>query len=42
MEGTVDEFCHMLERDLDRPVIDETKLDGRFEFQRARQRARPA
>lgn len=31
-EGTVDEFCHMLESDLDRPVINETKLDGRFEF----------
>jgi uncharacterized protein (TIGR03435 family) len=32
-QGTVDEFCHMLENDLDRPVINETKLDGRFDFQ---------
>lgn len=32
-EGTVDEFCHVLENDLDRPVINETKLDGRFQFQ---------
>jgi uncharacterized protein (TIGR03435 family) len=33
MQGTVDEFCHTLENGLDRPVINETKLEGRFEFQ---------
>jgi uncharacterized protein (TIGR03435 family) len=33
MDGsTVDEFCDMLERTLDRPLINETKLDGRFDF----------
>jgi uncharacterized protein (TIGR03435 family) len=31
--ATVDEFCHMLESNLDRPVVNETKLDGRFDFQ---------
>jgi uncharacterized protein (TIGR03435 family) len=29
---TVDEFCAMLERSLDRPLVNETKLDGRFDF----------
>jgi uncharacterized protein (TIGR03435 family) len=31
--ATVHEFCKMLERDLDRPIVDETKLDGKFDFQ---------
>lgn len=31
--ATVDEFCQMLERGLDRPVVNETKLDGQFNFQ---------
>jgi uncharacterized protein (TIGR03435 family) len=30
---TIDEFCKMLERDLDRPIADETKLDGKFDFE---------
>ncbi len=32
IQGTVDDFCHMLEQDLDRPVVNETKLDGVFDF----------
>jgi uncharacterized protein (TIGR03435 family) len=32
LEGTVDEFCKTLERDLDRPVVNETNLKGRFAF----------
>jgi uncharacterized protein (TIGR03435 family) len=32
-DATVDEFCHMLEQELDRPVVNETKLDGSFDFQ---------
>ena len=31
--ATVDEFCELLERDLDRPVVNETKLDGKFDFE---------
>jgi uncharacterized protein (TIGR03435 family) len=31
-EGTVDEFCHMLEAELDRPVVNETNLEGKFKF----------
>jgi uncharacterized protein (TIGR03435 family) len=31
--ATVDEFCKMLEEDLDRPVVNETKLDGKFDFE---------
>ena len=31
--ATADEFCKMLERSLDRPLVNETKLDGRFDFQ---------
>ena len=31
--ATVDEFCQMLERGLDRPVVNETKLDGQFDFE---------
>jgi uncharacterized protein (TIGR03435 family) len=29
----VEEFCKMLELDLDRPVVNETKLDGKFDFE---------
>jgi uncharacterized protein (TIGR03435 family) len=32
MDGTADQFCHLLERQLDRPVVNETRLDGGFEF----------
>lgn len=32
VEGTVAEFCKTLERSLDRPVIDETNLQGEFAF----------
>ena len=32
VEGTVEEFCKTLERSLDRPVIDETHLQGQFAF----------
>jgi len=31
--ATVDEFCKMLEWGLDRPVMNESKLDGEFNFQ---------
>ncbi len=31
--ATVDEFCSMLERELDRPVVNETKLEGKFDFE---------
>jgi uncharacterized protein (TIGR03435 family) len=31
--ATVDEFCKVLEWGLDRPVVNETKLDGQFNFQ---------
>jgi len=31
--ASVDEFCQMLERGLDRPVVNETKLDGSFNFE---------
>jgi uncharacterized protein (TIGR03435 family) len=30
--STVDEFCHMMEGDLDRPVVNETNLEGTFDF----------
>jgi uncharacterized protein (TIGR03435 family) len=33
LEGTADEFCHMLEGALDRPVVNETGLEGEFKFQ---------
>jgi uncharacterized protein (TIGR03435 family) len=33
MQGTIDELCHRLEGALDRPVVNETKLDGEFDFQ---------
>jgi uncharacterized protein (TIGR03435 family) len=32
IDGTADEFCHMLEGQLDRPVVNETNLEGEFEF----------
>jgi uncharacterized protein (TIGR03435 family) len=31
-EGTVDKFCQTLESALDRPVVNETNLQGEFEF----------
>lgn len=33
MEGTTDGFCHLLESQLDRPVVNETHLKGEFAFQ---------
>jgi uncharacterized protein (TIGR03435 family) len=30
--GTMDEFCRLFERTLDRPVVDETELKGEFDF----------
>jgi len=32
-DGTADEFCHMMEGMLDRPVVNETNLEGEFRFQ---------
>jgi uncharacterized protein (TIGR03435 family) len=32
VEGTMDEFCHTLESELDRPVVNETDLKGDFVF----------
>lgn len=32
IDGTADEFCHLLEGDLDRPVVNETNLQGEFRF----------
>jgi uncharacterized protein (TIGR03435 family) len=32
MNGTMNEFCRMLEDGLDRPVVDETNLQGEFDF----------
>ena len=32
VEGTTDEFCHLMERKLDRPIVNETNLEGEFEF----------
>lgn len=31
--GTLDEFCQMLEAKLDRPVVNETNLQGEFKFE---------
>jgi uncharacterized protein (TIGR03435 family) len=31
--GTMEEFCQTLEQGLDRPVVDETGLDGRYDIQ---------
>ena len=34
MKGaTVDEFCRLLEQNLDRPLVNESKIDGRFDFE---------
>lgn len=33
MQGTIEEFCHRLEGTLDRPVVNETKLDGEYDLQ---------
>ena len=30
--GTIEDFCHMLEQGLDRPLVNETHLDGKFDF----------
>jgi uncharacterized protein (TIGR03435 family) len=32
MEGTAEEFCHLLEGQLNRPVVNETNLQGEFMF----------
>lgn len=32
IDGTVDEFCHWLESSLDRPIVNETTLEGKFKF----------
>ena len=32
INGTIDDFCHTLEQGLDRPLINETHLDGKFDF----------
>jgi uncharacterized protein (TIGR03435 family) len=32
VQGTADEFCRSLELTLDRPVVNETKLEGAFDF----------
>jgi len=32
VDGTADEFCHRLEVVLDRPVVNETNLEGEFKF----------
>ena len=32
INGTVDQFCHWLESGLDRPVVNETTLEGLFKF----------
>jgi uncharacterized protein (TIGR03435 family) len=32
IDGTVDNFCEMLEEGLDRPVVNETHLEGEFKF----------
>jgi len=32
-EGTIDDFCHDLEGSLDRPVVNETHLEGRYRIQ---------
>ncbi len=31
--ATIDDFCRYLEGHLDRPLIDETNLEGRFDLQ---------
>jgi uncharacterized protein (TIGR03435 family) len=32
LEGTLDDFCHTLESALDRPVVNETGMQGVYEF----------
>jgi uncharacterized protein (TIGR03435 family) len=32
IDGTADEFCHTLEAQLDRPVVNETNLEGEYNF----------
>jgi uncharacterized protein (TIGR03435 family) len=32
MDGTIEEFCHLLESGLGRPVVNETGLNGKFQF----------
>jgi uncharacterized protein (TIGR03435 family) len=32
IDGTVDRFCELLEEALDRPVVNETQLEGEFKF----------
>ncbi len=32
LEGTLDDFCHTLESALDRPVVNETAMQGVYEF----------
>jgi uncharacterized protein (TIGR03435 family) len=32
LDGTADQFCQLLEAQLDRPVVNETSLDGEFKF----------
>lgn len=32
LEGTMDEFCRTVERQLDRPVVNESQLEGAFAF----------
>ena len=31
--ATMDEFCYTLESNLDRPVVNETNLEGKYDFQ---------
>jgi uncharacterized protein (TIGR03435 family) len=33
MSGTVGQFCYALERELDRPVMDESQLQGRYSIE---------
>ncbi len=33
VEGTLDDFCHTLEMGLDRPVVNETNMQGQYAFQ---------
>lgn len=34
LEGPMDEFCHTLDRQLDRPVVNETNLQSEYAFDR--------
>jgi uncharacterized protein (TIGR03435 family) len=42
ISGAADEFCHLLEMELDRPVMNETGLKGEFDFQVRDQTDTPA